>query len=100
MGVYGRDGWEPPTDLVLQIGDQTFQGFGGVATADVSFPVDVYVIDRTTCESRIGFRADPGSRHVIRLGADDVEVRGLVAGELMDAGPLLGTVPPLNCPAR
>ena len=100
VGVYGREGWEPSTDLVLQIDDRTFDGFGGLASAEVTGLVDVYVIERDTCESRIGFRADPGSRHLIRLGADDVEVRELVADEPMDAGPLLGAVPPLDCPAR
>ena len=100
VGVYGRAGWEPSTELVIQIGDATFEGFGGSVSAEVTGPVDVFVLERRTCESRIGFRANPGSRHLVRLSADGVEVREMVADEPMDAGPLLGGVSPLNCQPR
>lgn len=100
VAVYGSNGWEPQTELVLQIGDQTFSGFGGVASGRAGGSVDVYVIERETCESRIGFRAEPGSRHLIRLASGSVESRELVADEPLDAGPALEPVPPLDCPER
>lgn len=99
VAIHGRSGWRPPTELVLQIGHETFEGFGGVVAVPVDGPVDVYVVERMSCESRIGFRAIPGGRYVVRLGKANAELRELMGDEPMDAGPLLGPAPPLDCPA-
>jgi hypothetical protein len=96
--VTGSGDWEPPEELVLEIGDTSWDGSGGVASVATASNLDVRLIGRESCQSYVGFRAELGTSWVIRFIEDgSVQVEDWT-GRGVEPGPALGAVEPSGCP--
>ena len=99
VAVHGTANSDPPEELVLEIGNAAWLGFGGVVSVETANTVPVRLVGRESCRVFAQFAARPGSKTVIRFAADgSVRVEDLTAMDI-DAGPALPERQLSGCPA-
>ena len=59
-----------PEDLVLEIGETAWQGYGGVVSLEAQSALDVRLVGRESCRSYASFSAPVGTMWVIRFAGD------------------------------
>lgn len=99
VAVTGPADSEGPEDLVLEIGDTAWFGYGGVISVETQSALDVRLVGRESCRSYAGFEAPAGTKWVIRFADDGTVGVEDWTGRLMDLGPALGEREPSGCPA-
>lgn len=96
VGVFGPRDSTAPGDLVLEIGNTAWNGYGGVVSVASDRVLLVRLVERRSCRVYAAFAAPAGSLWVIRFSStgwvtvtpvDDIE-----------AGPGLGERAPSGCP--
>jgi hypothetical protein len=98
VAVTGPANSEGPEQLVLEIGNAAWQGYGGVVSVETTIPLPVRLVGRASCQVYASFTAHPGSKTVIRFAADGaVDIEDWTTRDL-DAGPALGESLPTGCP--
>ena len=95
--VTGPADSEAPEDLVLEIGDTAWLGYGGVASVETEEALDVRLIGQESCRSFAAFSAPPASMWVIRFAADGTVAVEDVTGGAMELGPALTERDPSGC---
>jgi hypothetical protein len=99
VAVTGPANSDVPEDLVLEVGDTAWFGYGGVVSVETQSALGVRLVGRESCRSYASFEAPAGTMWVVRfadngtVGVEDWTGRG------MDAGPALGEREPSGCPA-
>jgi hypothetical protein len=96
VAVHGPRDSEPPEELILQIGDTGWFGYGGVASVDARGSLPVRLIGRESCTVYASLVALPGSAWIIRFGEDGPVSLEDWTGRGMDSGPAL-VERPLGC---
>jgi hypothetical protein len=97
VAVVGPRDSEAPEDLVLEIDDAAWHGYGGVVSVSKSSEARVRLVGLPSCRTYAQFTAAPGSMSVIRFAPDGtVRIEDWTARGV-DAGPGLGERPPSGC---
>lgn len=96
VAVYGPADSTAPGDLVLEVGDTAWYGYGGVVSVEAEAGLEVRLVERGTCRIYARLMAPAGTMWVIRFGADGSVTTKAV--DDMDAGPALAARPPSGCP--
>lgn len=97
VAVTGPANSEAPEDLVLEIGDTAWFGYGGVVGVETAGVLEVRLVGRESCRSYASFSAAAGSMWVIRFAQDGTVGVEDWTGQGMDAGPALGEREPSGC---
>jgi hypothetical protein len=100
VAVTGPANSEAPEDLVLEIGDTAWFGYGGVVSVETQSALGVRLVGRESCRSYASFEAPAGTMWVIRFADDGTAGVEDWTGQGMDSGPALGEREPSACPAR
>jgi hypothetical protein len=98
VAVTGPANSEAPEDLVLEIGNGAWFGYGGVVSVEAESPLAVRLVGRETCRIYAGFTAPTGTMWVVRFASDGRATIEDWTGRGMDAGPALGEREPSECP--
>lgn len=98
IAVTGPAGSEGPEDLVLEIGDTAWFGYGGVVSVEAAGALDVRLVGRDSCRSYANFSAPAATMWVIRFAEDESVRIEDWTGKAMDTGPALGEREPSGCP--
>jgi hypothetical protein len=98
VAVTGPANFEAPEDLVLEIGETAWFGYGGVVSVETQSALDVRLVGRESCRSYASFEAPAGTMWVIRFADDGTVAIEDWTGRGMDAGPALGEREPSGCP--
>ena len=97
VAVHGPGDSEAPEDLVLEIGDTAWFGYGGIVSVETAGVLDVRLVGRESCRSYASFSAAAGTRWVIRFAEDGTVGMEDWTGQGMDSGPALGEREPSGC---
>ncbi len=97
VAVTGPANSEAPEDLVLEIGDTAWLGYGGVVSVKAAGVLDIRLVGRESCRSYVSFSAAARSMWVIRFAEDGTVGVEDWTGRGMEAGPALGEREPSGC---
>lgn len=98
VAVTGPAGFLPPEDLILEMADMAWYGYGGVVSVPTSGSTEVRLVGRETCRTYAEFVSKSGSKTVIRFSKDgQVEIEDWT-GRNIDAGPALAHRQMSDCP--
>ncbi len=98
VAVTGPQGSEPPEELVLEIGNTAWHGYGGVASVQSFVALRVRLMGTAGCNVYADFVAPPRTSWVIRFLPDGSTTVEDWSGRAMEAGPALGARPATGCP--
>ena len=96
--VTGPADWEPPEELVLEIGDTGWHGSRGVAGVVIDAIVEVRLVDAESCRSYMSLFAEPGTSWVIRFDASGAAHVEDWTGRDIDLGPAMPPGELSGCP--
>lgn len=95
--VTGPQGSEPPEELVLEIGNTAWHGYGGVASVQSFVALRVRLVGTAGCSVYAEFVAPPRTSWVIRFQPDGSTAVEDWSGRAVDSGPALVARPASGC---
>jgi hypothetical protein len=98
VAVTGPADWEPPEELVLEIGDTAWHGSRGVAGVVIDAIVEVRLVGTESCRRYTTFFAEPGTSWTIRFDASGSARVEDWTGRDIDIGPALPPGELSGCP--
>ena len=98
ISVTGPAGSHPPEELVLEIRDRAWDGYGGVVSVATRDAVDVRLVGLAGCRTYAQFSAPPGSAWVIRFTEEGSARLEDWTGRGIETGPGLPDRPASGCP--